>query len=277
MFYADLHTHTRLSLDGYETVSALCEAAAARGLGAIAVTDHWDGFPPGVHDPGYAPHFMDSRDFWALHGADLLPEIEAARARYGDRLRILYGVELGQPQFDPSETRAFLASRDFDYVLCSQHLNGEAKDYYSLDYTGLDIDALMRECFQMEIQVVRSGTADALAHIDQPVRLLKGLDYDLELTAHRELIAELLREMVSRGVILEINTHGLRNWYGRVSPPHWVLSLYRDLGGKLVTTGSDAHRTRDVGAGIREAAALAEAYGLRTVAYFENHEPIVLD
>lgn len=277
MFYADLHTHTRLSLDGHVSVAALCEAALARGLGAIAVTDHWDGFPPGVRDPGYAPHYMDSRDFWALHGAALLPEIEAARDRWGSRLRILYGVELGQPQFDPAETWAFLSAHDFDFVLCSQHLNGEARDYYSLDYTGLDIDALMRECIRMEIEVVRSGTADALAHIDQPVRLLKGLNYDIELTDLREQIAELLTEMVARGVLLEINTHGLRNWYGRVSPPHWVLSLYRDLGGELVTTGSDAHKTADVGAGIREAAELARSFGLRTAAYFEKHEPIVLD
>lgn len=57
MFLSDLHMHTWLSLDGCERVEALCEAAIRRGIGAIAITDHWDGFPPGRRDDGYAPAF----------------------------------------------------------------------------------------------------------------------------------------------------------------------------------------------------------------------------
>lgn len=277
MFLSDLHMHTWLSLDGSERVDALCDAALRQGLGAIAITDHWDGFPPGKRDAGYAPHFMDSRDFWKLHGEKLLPEIAAARDKYAGRLRILYGVELGQPQLDPAETREFLRTHNFDFVLASQHLNGACLDYYTLDYTQTDICELMRECFELELQVVRSGMADALAHIDQPVRLMRDTGFDITLTGYRDQAAELLREMITRGIALEINTHGLRNWYHRVSPPEWVLPLYRDLGGELVTTGSDAHRAADVGAGIREARALAEAYGLRAVSYFTRHEPIILD
>ena len=277
MFFSDLHTHTWLSLDGTERVDELCEAALRQGLSAIALTDHWDGFPPGIRDVGYAPHFMDSRDFWTLHGDKLYPEIEAARERYAGRLRILYGVELGQPQFDPVETRTFLDTHKFDFVLASEHLNSESKDYYSLDYAQLDIDALMRECFELELAVVRSGVADALAHIDQPVRLMRGMAFDISLVQYREQIAELLREMVVCGVALEINTHGLRNWYHRVSPPEWVLPLYRELGGELITTGSDAHQASDVGAGIREARALAESYGLRVISYFSQHTPVILD
>lgn len=277
MFLSDLHMHTWLSLDGCERVEALCEAAIRRGIGAIAITDHWDGFPPGRRDDGYAPHFMDSRDFWDLHGAKLFPEIASAREKYHGRLQILYGVELGQPQLDPVKTRAFLEAHDFDFVLASQHLNGACEDYYTLDYGETDLDALMRECFALELQVVRSGVADALAHIDQPVRLMRDTGFDIGLSAYREQVAELLREMVARGVALELNTHGLRNWYRRISPPEWVLPLYRDLGGELVTTGSDAHQAADVGAGVLEARELAEAYGLRVVSYFSKHEPIIME
>lgn len=277
MFLSDLHTHTWLSVDGSESVDALCEAALRQGLGAIAITDHWDGFLPGLRDKGFAPHFMDSRDFWKLHGAKLFPEISAARDKYAGRLRILYGVELGQPQFNPAETQEFLASYDFDFVLASQHLNGTCQDYYALDYTQIDPRALMQECFELELQVVRSGAADALAHLDQPVRLMKDIAFDISLKAYRDPIAEILREMAKRGTALEINTHGLRSWYHRVSPPEWVLPLFRDLGGELITTGSDAHRAADVGAGIREARELAGAYGLRAVSYFDRHTPIILE
>ena len=276
MILSDLHTHTKLSVDGSETVDALCRAALDRGLSAIAITDHWDTFPPGMKDPGYEPHFMDSRDFYLLHEAELLPAIQEARERYGDRLQIVYGVELGQPQLFPEEARAFLDARDFDFVLTSQHLNGEGQDYYLLNYDELDPVALMHECFAQELQLVKSGVADAVGHIDQPVRLMKNIAFDLSLKAYRDDIAALFEEMIRRDIPLEFNTHGLRNWYGRISPPEWTLPLYRDLGGRLVTLGSDAHLARDVGAGIREAAAIAEANGLQPVSYFVRHEPIIL-
>jgi len=54
------------------------------------------------------------------------------------------------------------------------------------------------------------------------------------------------------------------------------LPLYRDLGGHLVTLGSDAHKAEDVGAGIREAAMIAQANGLQPISYFVRHEPVIL-
>ncbi len=277
MFLSDLHMHTWLSIDGSESVGALCEAALRQGLGAIALTDHWDGFPPGVRDAGFAPHFMDSRDFWALHGEKLLPKIEEARERYAGRLRILYGVDLGQPQLDPVQTRAFLDAHRFDFVLASEHLNGDSKDYYTLDYTQVDIDALMRECFELELAVVRSGTADAIAHIDQPVRLMRGMAFDIGLTAYREQIAELLREMAARALHSRSTRTACATGTAASRRRSGCSPLFRDLGGELVTTGSDAHRASDVGAGIREAKALAEACGLRVVSYFSQHEPVIFD
>lgn len=277
MFISDLHIHTRLSIDGTESVDAMCAAAVKNRLGAIAITDHWDGFPPGMKDAGYAPHFMDARDFYKLHEQEFLSELAAAREKYKGSLRIVYGIEFGQPQMNLPETRELLDSRNFDFILASEHLCGEYIDYYALDYDKVNIDELMRECLALELEVVRSGFADSLAHIDQPVRRMEKTEFDVSLMDYRDEIAELLREMVNRGIALEINTHGLRNWYRRVSPPEWALRLYYDLGGRLVTLGSDAHNVRDVGAGIMDAVVMAKNIGLIPVSYYERHNPVIIN
>lgn len=77
-------------------------------------------FRPEDGTMGMRLHFMDSRDFWDLHGAKLFPEIASAREKYHGRLQILYGVELGQPQLDPVKTRAFLEAHD---LILSWRLN----------------------------------------------------------------------------------------------------------------------------------------------------------
>src|SRR5207245_10349368 len=91
-----------------------CEGALEIGLPAIAFTEHAD---------------------WALvhkgqHPVDIggyLNAVERCRARFPN-LRILTGVELGEPHLYPKETAEILAAGPLDRVLGSIHsirLDGE--------------------------------------------------------------------------------------------------------------------------------------------------------
>ena len=198
MFLSDLHMHTWLSIDGSESVGAFLRGRAAAGAWGDRADRPLGRVPARRAGRGFRAALHGFKGFLGAARRSSCPRSRNARERYAGRLRILYGVELGQPQLDPVQTRAFLDAHRFDFVLASEHLNGDSKDYYTLDYTQVDIDALMRECFELELAVVRSGTADAIAHIDQPVRLMRGMAFDIGLTAYREQIAELLREMAAR-------------------------------------------------------------------------------
>ena len=85
-----------------------------------------------------------------------------------------------------------------------------------------------------------------------------------------DIIAETLRTLKERGKGIEINTSGLRQKYGRTLPDEHYIRLYRDLGGEILTVGSDAHCAADLAAGIPEGLALARECGFRYVAYFER-------
>ncbi|RLC82345.1 MAG: hypothetical protein DRI81_00030 [Chloroflexi bacterium] len=103
----DYHIHTRFSCDSDAEMAAVCEAAITRELSEIAFTDHAD-FGP-ADPPGY------------FRPAEYLAGIERCRARYGDRLTIRAGVEMGEPHIFAQEAGDVLAVGDFDFVLGSAH------------------------------------------------------------------------------------------------------------------------------------------------------------
>ncbi|MBR1459110.1 MAG: histidinol phosphate phosphatase, partial [Oscillospiraceae bacterium] len=90
---------------------------------------------------------------------------------------------------------------------------------------------------------------------------------------YRERIAEIFRTVIAGGKGIELNTSGYRQKYGKPFPDEALLRLYKDLGGNVLTLGSDAHRPEDVGAGIADGAALAGACGFDKVCFFIRHEP----
>ena len=103
----DYHVHTAFSIDSETRLASMCEQAIARRLGEIAFTDHVD-FGP-ADTPGH------------LRPIEYLAAIERCRARYGDRLVIRSGVEIGEPHLFAAEAASILSQGDFDFVLGSAH------------------------------------------------------------------------------------------------------------------------------------------------------------
>jgi histidinol-phosphatase (PHP family) len=79
---------------------------------------------------------------------------------------------------------------------------------------------------------------------------------------------------VQKNIALEINTRGTYDWQNRVGPEDWVLERYRELGGKYVTIGSDAHVTKYVGAGFTEAAAALKRTGFDSYTIYKDRCPV---
>ena len=68
---------------------------------------------------------------------------------------------------------------------------------------------------------------------------------------------------------MELNTYNGR------TVADWlpVLNIYKEVGGELITVGSDAHRTENVGRGVPEAYALLAQAGFRYVTLYEKRQP----
>jgi histidinol-phosphatase (PHP family) len=227
-----------------------CERAIEVGLPAIAFTEHadWALVHEGQHSVDIAGYF---------------DAIERCRAKYKD-LRILTGVELGEPHWFPRETAEVLAAGPLDQVHGSIHcvrIGGRVVDASQFrERPGIDFHEAVREYFHETLAMVESGQPfETLAHLDYPKRYwLDGLapyreqDYEAEIRA-------ILVAAARTGRVLEVNTtrgHTL-------CPDITVVRWWREVGGQAVQYGSDAHQPDKVAEGFKLATQMVEAAGFK--------------
>lgn len=260
-YLSDCHLHTDCSPDGVDPAMMMCESAARLGFYAVTVTDHCEcnaylaeGFDKSVRQSCY--------------------ESRKAAAAFHGRLRVYSGVELGQAVQDRAAAEDALGCFDYDFVLASVHNIKGKKDFFELDYSAEKIDVLLERYFDELLEVVDWGEFDSLAHLTYPWRYLAG-EHGLSIPVAQfgGRIEEVLRALIHRGRALELNTSGYRQKLGVPMPDYPVLRLYRELGGRLITVGSDAHRWADVGGGIEQGHRLLRKAGFTHYTVYVGRKP----
>ena len=265
MYLADYHTHSNCSPDGTLSVAEMVKAAIDKGLQEICVTDHVDTY--------YWKDLSLRREFdWA----GLKAQYDEACALYGDRITIKLGCELGDAQlsFDGAEHLLSLAP-ELDFIIGSVHLsgdkNGNNKDLYYIEQGD---DAFYHNVINNYLdeveQVARWGKSSVLGHLTLPLRYINE-NYHAGMTyaAHMDRMAEIFQIIIPKGVGIECNT----NRGGEPLPYGEVLKLYHDLGGEVITLGSDAHSAEFVGHVIRERQELLKACGFKYFTTFTKQKP----
>lgn len=262
----DSHTHSKNSPDGRCSVSLLAEAAIAKGLRGLAITDHCD---------------CESweRDNLEQAQRQSLEDVAVARQRFGSRLLLSAGVELGQPDRAPQLAERLMRSGDYDFVLLSQHELEGMVEFYYLDYSKLsdsENHAIMLRYLEELLDMCKRWDFDSLAHLSLTVRYPKiHYNIDLDFARYAAEVDEILKVLAHRGKALELNTSGLRNAMRDTLPPMWAVRRFRELGGELITIGSDAHKAADVGVGIQEGMERLAAAGFTHFAFYQRRKPVM--
>jgi histidinol-phosphatase (PHP family) len=243
-----------------------CAEAVRLGLPAIAFTEHLDHTVWNVAvDSPSAGKLLTS-----LAAADgtltppefdpvgYLAEVERCRQRFPD-LRILSGLEVGEPHWHAEACATVLGAGRFDRVLGSLHCLPDGDGFaepWGL-YPHRDAAEVVREYLaEVARLVVDSDLFSVLAHIDYPVRFWPEREAGpFEPAAFEDEFRHALRSTASTGKALEVNT--------RVPLHSVVVTWWREEGGEAVSFGSDAHLPAAVADGFRDAAAMAEAHGFR--------------
>ena len=246
----DAHLHTDLSPDSDVPIDAYCEEAIRRRIPQIAITDHID-FDP--LDPAYEYSDFATRE----------RVVREAAERWADRgVTIHFGVEVTYGQRWESDIRDHLARHRYDYTIGSVHdwPGSPYRDEASLRswMTRRSIAAIVEPYFAEVAAAARSELFDTIGHLDVVKRYIHPAVTSSDLAAAPELYEHLLVALVESGTGLEINTSGLRQAPQETYPSATIVARFRELGGRAVTVGSDAHRTRSfayaLGAGYRAAA-----------------------
>lgn len=261
----DLHMHTSSSFDGNYSALRMTESAIANSVSTIAFTDHFD-------VDFYERHNLGVRQQTSYE--DIMSVVESQ----SDKIRILRGIEMGQPTYDVELTEKSLARYEYDFVIGSIHNLREMPDFGDLDYKSMTeerIYELLGQYFDEMLLLAKWNGFDTLAHLTYPMRyIVQAGRNEIELSRFDGIVDEIFLTLIANGKALEINTSGLRQPIGKTMPTEDYVRRYRELGGELLTLGSDAHFTEHVGAGIDEGYAIAERCGFEYVTYFENRKPI---
>lgn len=269
-FASDCHTHSNCSFDGRDSMEALCERAMELGLRYYTATDHCEcnKYEEALgHESGYC---QVARRAWA--------EMENCARRFPD-LRFLKGIELGQPLQDLSAAEDAVAGRDYDFILGSLHNVAGEEDFYTLGHSGAEkarVESLVSKYYREMWEMTEWGSFDSLAHITYPLRYFPADGYRPDISLHRQEIEEVLKSLIRKEKALEMNTSRLGKPDGPQLPDLEIFTRYRELGGRLVTLGSDAHCAKDLAQGIDLGMELLRKAGFSEYAVFVKREPVLL-
>ncbi len=255
----DYHMHSRVSFDGHDTGLQLAQAAQAAGLKEICFTDHLDYDPLGTM-PNLA---FDTAAYNAEYDYLELPGLKIRR-----------GMEFGMTTDNTEQFKKDLQRRPFDFVLGSVHFVDNFDVYFKEYWDGKSIFQAERRYLEATLDCVRvHNDFDVLAHLTYIAKThCHPSPRPVKYEEHQELIDEILRVLVSKGKGIEMNSSGVDRSGGFLPTPD-MLRRFKELGGQIVTIGSDAHRSNRVGQYSYDACEiLKEIFGY--VCTFENRKPV---
>ena len=263
----DNHVHSEWSWDTPASASmeGACERALELGLPSLAFTEHLDFRDWGADD--FAPDCSPSLTLRKAGPLDLdgyAECLERCRDRFPG-LRILAGLEAGEPHLFAGSLAGVLKTGAFDRVLGSQHAivhDGSLTDMLTLmrerdDWPVARAREVMREYFGQLVRMIEDSSAfEVLAHADYPRRAWPGGTADYDEGEFEEEYRSVFRVLAGTGRVVEVNT---RSPLASVTLLRW----WREEGGEAVSFGSDAHVPSRVADQFGDAAAVAEAAGFR--------------
>ena len=247
----DSHMHTRFSADSEMLATDALARAKNLNLGII-FTEHFD---HGVKN--------DDGEF-VFNPAEYMTEYKNLR---GENVRL--GVEVGLRKSARAANENFIKRADFDFVIGSIHLVDDVDIYYPDFYIGKDKATAYKKYFAQMAEEISVADFDALGHIDYICRIAPYDNPEIDYATFKAEIDAVLKIIVERGKVLELNTRRFDK-IRAVKELVPVYKKYRELGGRFVTIGSDAHRTAAVGNYFSRALDFVHELDLKPVSFRER-------
>jgi histidinol-phosphatase (PHP family) len=258
MYIMDYHHHTNHSFDSTARMVDVCKKAIENGIQEICFTEHFSVNPLA---PTYGHIVFE----------DYLNEILSCQEQFHNQLIIKTGIELCEPHLLKNQYDETLQPLNLDFILGSVHnLNNQKLRLALKDHSVEAYTHYFNELYQM----VCTADIDVIAHFD----LMKRYAYKehglYEFLKNQEIIEAILKKAIDRNIGMEINTSGLRTSLKQIMPSIEIIQLYKDLGGEILTIGSDSHSADTVGANLSDALSLAKHCGFNYIYKFDKRKPI---
>ncbi len=279
--FADYHVHCEFSDDSVYPLLAVCRDAVALGLEQICFTDHVDyGVKPDVDEYRRDPSLARLEDGEPVLNVDYpryFAAIEAAQAEFAGKLTIKAGLELGVQSHLVDRNHALFKTWEdkLDFVICSIHEVGDLEFWTGDFQRGRTQRGYNMAYYEELLRVVQTfKDYSVLGHLDLIRRYDPAGEFPFEET--RDVVAAILEQVIADGKGIELNTSSFRYGLPDLQPSTDVLRLYHDLGGRVLTLGSDSHKPEHLGAHICGCHERLRDLGFTEFCVYERMEPSFL-
>lgn len=275
MGFYDNHNHSQFSFDGGRTsVEASARAARAAGLSGICFTDHCD---------FHVPKMKSEHEHLVVEVFDVeaqQAEIDRVRATEDPvtGIEIFKGIEIGLYRDCRDQIKEHMSRYTFDTVIASVHYIDDIDPFYGGYYLG----KTWKEAYGYYLEtlyeeMVDLADFDIMGHFDYVARYAPYPQASILYRDFPDILDEMLKYLAYNGKALEINTKTYQDYSGRVPQlDENILLRFRELGGEMISLGSDSHDPSRPGCQFDRFAGLVRSCGFRYLTHFSSRRPILL-
>lgn len=261
----DYHVHSLFSADSKMKLEDACLAAIKLGVKEIAFTEHIDYFYPNcdlIFDFDYKEYAKT---------------IDAVQETFKNKLTILKGVEIGIHPSKHKENCTFTNENYFDFIIGSVHL-ADDQDLHNGDYfkEKTVTEAVQKYFLTINQYVKEFQDFNVLGHLTLIKRYLHFVNThwtDVHWKDYYDIIEDTFKTLIQSERGIEINMSGFRYRIDTALPDLPLIKLYKDVGGEIITVGTDAHSKHFVGQHLDLGYDLLSQAGFKYVTTFRERKP----
>ncbi|MFZ7134264.1 MAG: histidinol-phosphatase HisJ family protein [Eubacteriales bacterium] len=253
----DYHTHSTHSRDGRSSMEDMCVSAIKKGVSEICFTEH-----VAVRQGDSCYKCLNMKNYgW---------DIERFRDLFKNKLIIRKGLEIGEPHLQKDKIQPFILNQEIDFIIGSVHNLGDEDLPVYIQGKG-QFESYMAY-FQEVFACVSEGDMDVIGHFDLLKRYAFDINGKYRHADYEDIIREILKCAITKNIGLEINTSGFRSSSMEIFPSQIILNTYKELGGEILTVGSDSHSSDMIGSNIASVYLMLKQIGFKYVYSFEKRK-----
>ncbi len=267
MIYTDCHLHSSFSSDSKAPLESMVCRGIELGLHTMCITEHID------YD---YPENSEGLDFLLDFDA-YKNELFRLKELYAPNIELLFGIEMGLMPYLGPRYKEIARAYPFDFIIGSSHLV-EGIDPYEPEY--YERYGSKQGLFKYFESIYNNITApdmvdfDVYGHLDYAVRYAPEKNAFFKFSDYSEIIDEILKLLIRKDKGIEVNASGYKAGLGVPNPHPDILRRYKELGGEILTIGSDAHMPEHMAYDYETLYQLLQSLNIKSYTLFKNRKPI---
>ncbi len=261
MYLVDYHCHSEYSFDSKTKLEDVIRNAVKKGLKEVCITDHFD----------YGTEYYRDIDFLQYE-----KELLILKEKYKDKILVKFGIEIGLDMITLKDIQPILKGIPFDFRLASTHDINYIGPHQDIFWQGLSRVEGYRKYFEAMYNTVKVyEDFDSFGHLDYVVRYGPYKDIGFKYNEVSDILEETMKLLIHKGKGIEINTSGIRKGLDEFHPNKEILKRYFELGGEIITLGSDGHIGSHIGMDIDRACNLLLSMNRKYISTFDKRKLIM--